>query len=803
MIRSRSPGVIRGRALLWVAAVGVVACGDPAGSGAEDAAAEAAGRGPYDALQSETNLMVEMRDGVRLATDVYRPSREYEPVDERLPVLLHRTPYDKTSRGLVDQARWFATHGYVVVLQDTRGLYASEGTFSKYHEFDAPDGYDTIEWITGLDYAQPSVGMWGTSYGAHTQADAAKLNPPGLGTLVLTMGGLSDAWTHKVRNHGALELGQQLGWAHLQLAAVADDPEIRLRLQEEPPSDWFPDTPFRKGENPLSVAPNFEDYYLTMQNHGDYDDYYRGIGRNWAEYYDQTSDVPMLHVGGWYDSYAPGTIQSFMELSRLKSSPMMLLMGPWTHGGNSRSTAGDIEFGAEAAIEDFSREFHLRWFDRQLRGQRDNDLFEDDARLAGRAPGAVTIFVMGGGDGRTDENGRLFHGGEWRTADSWPLEGTEMTPFHLRAGGGLTREPPGAGEGSTAYTYDPEHPVPTIGGAFSGALKRGGYDQRERTFRSLQGGSGNGFFASEVDGRRTADRPDVLVFETDPLPEDLEVVGPVTVTLWAVFERPRHRLHGQARRRLSPERGLSRGVRPQHHGRGPARPLPGIAGTADADDAGRGVRVRDPALPDGEPVRGRPPPPAGDLQLQLSPLRREPEYRRTAGPPHPRGPGREHHPPRRRPPVGDPPPHPGPRGPGIATENSMHDVNWLAVLAAAVLPMVVGPLWYGPLFGKRWLALMETTAEEIQKDFNPVKTHGITFVLSFITAFVLAQLLAETSGGAMMGVHLGLLVTIGFVLNVGHQAVAYEQRKPGIFFLSLGYNAVSLIGQAVLLSVWR
>ena len=525
----RGAGVLLLLGVPWIAACG----GDAGQDAAGGAMAEAAGRGPYDALQTETDLMVEMRDGVRLATDVYRPSREYEPVDERLPVLLHRTPYDKTSRGLVDQARWFATHGYVVVLQDTRGLYASEGSFSKYHEFDAPDGYDTIEWITGLDYAEPAVGMWGTSYGAHTQADAAKLDPPGLKTLVLTMGGLSDSWTHKVRNHGALELGQQLGWAHLQLAAVADDPEIRLRLQEEPPSDWFPDTPFQKGENPLSVAPNFEDYYLTMQNHGDYDDYYRGIGRNWVEYYDQTSDVPMLHVGGWYDSYAPGTIQSFAELSARKSSPMMLLMGPWTHGGNSRSYAGDVEFGAEAAVEDFSREFHLRWFDRQLRGQRDNDLFEEDVRLAGRAAGAVTIFVMGGGDGHRDENGRLFHGGEWRTADAWPLDDTRMIAFHLRAGGGLTPEPPGADEGSTTYTYDPEQPVPTIGGAFSGALKRGGYDQRERTFRSLDGGSENGFFASEVDGRRTAARPDVLVFETEPLAEDVEVIGPVTVTLWA------------------------------------------------------------------------------------------------------------------------------------------------------------------------------------------------------------------------------------------------------------------------------
>ena len=132
----------------------------------------------------------------------------------------------------------------------------------------------------------------------------------------------------------------------------------------------------------------------------------------------------------------------------------------------------------------------------------------------------------------------------------------------------------------------------------------------------------------------------------------------------------------------------------------------------------------------------------------------------------------------------------------------MHDVNWLAVLVAAILPMVVGFLWYGPILGKKWLALMETTAEEIQKDFNPLKTHGASFVLSFVTAFVLAQLLADGSGGVMTGVHVGLLVTIGFVLNVGYQGVAYEQRKPGIFLLSLGYNAVALTGQAVVLSVW-
>ena len=520
-----------GRLILLTAAA-LAGCGGEEGPDPIESAAP-----PYEAVQVEDNFMVPMRDGMRLATDVYRPARNGEPVDERFPVLLHRTPYNKASDRLSEQARWFASHGYVVVVQDMRGLYFSEGMFQKYHEFDAPDGFDTVAWIVDLDYVSPSVGMWGTSYGAHTQADVAKLSPPGLETLVLTMGGLSDAWTHKVRNHGAFELGQQLGWAHSQLAAVTDEPSVRARLEAEGPADWFPNTPFRKGENPLSAAPNFEDYYLEMQNHGDYDDYFRGIGRNWAEYYEQTADIPMLHVGGWYDSYAPGTIQSFLELSRVKSAPMTLVMGPWTHGGNARSYAGDIELGAAAAIEDFARAFHLRWFDARLKGQGSFAPFAD-GRLEDGSPGPVTLFVMGGGDGRRDENGRLFHGGEWRTATAWPLDGTEMTRFHLRAGGGLTPEMPGEDEGSSAYTYDPEHPVPTIGGAFSGALKRGGYDQREKTFRSLSGGSENGFFGSEVDGRRTAERSDVLVFESEPLAEDIEVIGPVSARLWVSSSAP-------------------------------------------------------------------------------------------------------------------------------------------------------------------------------------------------------------------------------------------------------------------------
>ena len=144
----------------------------------------------------------------------------------------------------------------------------------------------------------------------------------------------------------------------------------------------------------------------------------------------------------------------------------------------------------------------------------------------------------------------------------------------------------------------------------------------------------------------------------------------------------------------------------------------------------------------------------------------------------------------------------------------MHEVNLLAVLVAGIVPMVVGALWYGPLFGKRWLELMETTAEEIQEGFNPLKTYGVSFLLALVTAFILAQLfagmggaarvvsIAGKSGDALAGVYLALMVLIAFILPVGYQSVAYEERKAGLFWLNLGHNGVALLGQAVIVAVW-
>ncbi len=133
----------------------------------------------------------------------------------------------------------------------------------------------------------------------------------------------------------------------------------------------------------------------------------------------------------------------------------------------------------------------------------------------------------------------------------------------------------------------------------------------------------------------------------------------------------------------------------------------------------------------------------------------------------------------------------------------MHQVNLLAVLVAGIVPMIIGALWYGPLFGKRWMALMEATEEELSEGFNPLKTHGVGFLLSLVTAYVLAQLLAEYAGGAMVGVHVALLALIAFVLPVSHQSVAYEGRKAGLAWLNILYNGVALVAQAVVIASWR
>ncbi len=466
----------------------------------------------YDDILVQRNVMIPVADGIKLATDLYHKADGHRPSDSPLPLVLQRTPYGKTSDRFINVATHLASRGYVVAIQDLRGRYDSEGHFTKYNQLEAADGAATVEWLSKLPYVDGKVGMWGTSYAAHTQADASKLNPKGLSALILNMGGMANAWDHAVRQGGAFELGRELTWAFKQIPAEIKDPVVQAHFKSEKINDWYQAWPFRKGLSPLSIAPNFEDYILEELTHSDYDDFWRASGINWEEYYRQTADVPMVHVGGWYDIFLRGTIQNFLVLDSLQQSPKWMIIGPWTHSGNGRTYAGDVDFGEAAAIPDFRVEYQGIWFDYLLKGINNE-----------RVPSSpIQIFMMGNGDGTKNKEGRLNHGGYWIELDNWPPQEMRPTNFYFHEDGRLIEQTPIATESATTFTYDPLHPVPTLGGNVSARVKDGAFNQRERP----------DFIGSQPPYLPTKSRRDVVVFQTPPLTENFRIAGPIQVDLY-------------------------------------------------------------------------------------------------------------------------------------------------------------------------------------------------------------------------------------------------------------------------------
>ncbi len=479
----------------------------------------------------ERDLMVPARDGVVLATDVYRPAG-----GAAFPVLLERTPYDKSApsrserttavaqaRSRAEVAGYFVGHGYVVVYQDCRGRYKSAGHFTKYLS-EAEDGCDTLAWLLRQSWCNRRIGTFGLSYAAHTQAALGCLDPPGLAAQFLDCGGFSNAHRSGIRQGGAFDL-KQATWAYNNALADARDPEVKAALRAQDIKGWFARMPWRKGQSPVSAAPEYEDYLFEQWSHGAFDDFWKRPGIYAEGYYGRYADVPVVNLSGWYDPYARTAVENYLGLSRNKRSQPRLILGPWTHGDRSLSYAGDVDFGPSAPVdgnlaEDFFA-LRRRWFDRWLR---------DVANHAGDDP-AVRVFVMGGGSGRRNSAGRLDHGGRWRTAADWPLPETQWTKFYLHSDRTLGRASPDENSQPLDYMSDPQHPVPTIGGALSSGepvMRGGAYDQRE----------GPSVFGAREPFRPLAERPDVLVFSTPPLARDLEVTGPITVRLWIASDGP-------------------------------------------------------------------------------------------------------------------------------------------------------------------------------------------------------------------------------------------------------------------------
>jgi uncharacterized protein len=471
----------------------------------------------YDWVR-EDDVLVAMRDGVRLAADIYRPALGGQAVAGRFPALIERTPYNKRRLDLSATAKFFARHGYVVVLQDVRGRFASEGEWYAFAD-EGPDGEDTARWLRALDFCDGRFATIGLSYSGSDQTALACLNPPGL-TAMFVSEGMSNYHTSAMRQGGAAELRfliYAFEMARTSKEAAADK-SLYLMLQRERANlrEWLTRLPIRTGASPLRHLPSYERWITDVIAHGDYDDYWKRPGYTAEEYWDDHADVPVFLLGGWYDSYARSTTDMYVELTRRKRGPIHMVMGPWVHGGPTmaQSWSGDVDFGQDAPMDDYNG-FRLRWFDRWMK---------DMTTGAGDEP-PVRIFVMGGGSGRRNTEGRLQHGGHWRAEQEWPLARTRYTPYYLHGDGTLSPEPPATMGGSTTYAYDPRDPVPTIGGNISVGyeiLPNGAFDQR----------GGPAVFGAR-DSLPLAARSDVLVFQTPPLTEDLEVTGPIEIRLWS------------------------------------------------------------------------------------------------------------------------------------------------------------------------------------------------------------------------------------------------------------------------------
>ena len=473
----------------------------------------------------DENVLIPTRDGINLAADIHRPHQNGKangkPVEEPLPALLQRTPYNKSTPARVEEAAFFTANGYVTVMQDCRGRYASEGGFTKYVD-EGRDGYDTVEWLAQQPWCNGQVGTFGLSYAAHTQAALACLNPPHLGAMWLECGGFASAYHSGCRNGGAFEL-RQVTWAFRE---ALESPEARRNprttraaMEKQNIHEWFDRLPWKPGHSPLQWTPDYENYLLEIWGHDAFDEYWQQVGLCAAAHYGPFSDVPQVHQCSWYDPYIGGTIENYGNLSQLKESPVSLIIGPWTHGARSTTYSGNVDFGPNATIDnriegDFNQQ-RLRFFDRWLKGLENG--WEQRP--------AVQIFVMGGGNGRRNAEGRLQHGGRWRVAPEWPPAEAAATPFYLQRGGSLSANAPRIDQAATRYRFDPDNPVPTIGGNISSGLpimEPGGFDQRESAE----------FYGCKAPYLPLASRPDVLVFQTEPLAESLEVTGPVEVNLW-------------------------------------------------------------------------------------------------------------------------------------------------------------------------------------------------------------------------------------------------------------------------------
>ena len=451
----------------------------------------------------ERNVAMQTRDGVTLRSDIYRPAGE-----GAFPVLLQRTPYGKDTVAVF--ARKAVARGYMVVAQDVRGRFASEGEWYTF-KHESEDGYDAVEWAAALPHSNGKVGMFGGSYVGATQMLAAISHPPHLAGIcpVVTASNYHENWTYQ---GGAFEQWFDESWT----ASLAQDTfnrkitEARNALvgSEVLPLSQFPVFNIKLAPGGAGLTRTLAPYFQDWLDHPTYDSYWKqwSIEENYANI-----QVPALTIAAWYDIFQGGSLRNFTGLqtragneAARKGQQLVVTLGG--HSGKGR-TIGQVDFGPDAPFDE--NEITLDWYDYLFLGKQN--------QFANGKP--VKIFVMG-------EN-------KWRDEAAWPLERAKQTRYALYSKGGantasgnglLVPEPgslpltesntfQGRDERPDSYTYDPANPVPTVGGPLCCDvihLAPGPRDQKE-----------------------VESRADVLVYSTPPLDSDTEVTGRVTLDLYA------------------------------------------------------------------------------------------------------------------------------------------------------------------------------------------------------------------------------------------------------------------------------
>ena len=429
-------------------------------------------------IEKQLHVRIAMRDGVRLCANVFRPAGA-----GRLPAILVRTPYGKGA-DINANYQAFADRGYAVVVQDVRGRFDSKGVFDPLYQ-ETPDGEDTLKWIVGQPWADGNVGMIGGSYLGIVQWRLALANNPHLKAIFPNVSGYDDYLDRFYSTGGALKLGQRLLW-------ISDNLKAPDFIKPEF-SRFVVQLPLRAADR--AAAGQRIDMFQKALDHPVYDAFWKSMSVR-----ERIGEirVPVFSAGGWYDNFVESDLEAFAALRKL-GRQARLVVGPWPH--NMSTPFAGVDFGPQSAVP--LRTLQLEWLDYWLKPG-------PDKKLASAGP--LRIFVMGAN--------------RWRDEQEWPLRRTRWTPMYLSSrgnanslnGDGVLTARPARSAPPDRYAYDPRNPVPTLGGAVCCNPKV--------------------YPWGPLDQRPVEKRRDVLVYESRPLKEEMEVTGPIKAILHVSTSAP-------------------------------------------------------------------------------------------------------------------------------------------------------------------------------------------------------------------------------------------------------------------------